>query len=240
VGRYVSLAFPLLLHLASGSIVHSEYDRVELQKRFGTDLGSIATFPHAPYDFYGPVEDRVATPDTPDVTQLLYFGVIRPFKGVDDLIESFNALSPMEARRFRLTIVGETWEGFDVGPLVRASPYRDYITFVNRYVHDDELAEYLRGADAVVLPYHRSSSSGPLCLTMGCGLRVIVSRVGGLVEAADGYDGAIFVEPGDVDDLRDALLRAESLRGQRFACKGSWQRSADEIAELLSSIGARA
>jgi glycosyltransferase involved in cell wall biosynthesis len=170
-------------------------------------------------------------------TRLLYFGVIRPFKGVDDLLAAFNALSFREATRFRLTIVGETWEGFDVRPLVDANRYRDRIDFVNRYVHDDELANYLRRADIVVLPYHRSSSSGPLSMAMGAGLPVVVSRVGGLAEEAADYEGAIFVEPRDVDGLREAILRAESLRDRRFACKGSWQETVAGIAELLASIG---
>ena len=222
VGRYVSALFPLLLHLASGSIVHSEHDRVALQERFGKDVGVVATLPHAPYRFYGLADATTPEAEQSGETRLLYFGVIRPFKGVDDLLAAFGALSPDEASRFRLTIVGETWEGFDVGPAVDTNPYKQRITFVNRYVHDDELAEYLRQADVVVLPYHRSSSSGPLSLAIGSGLPVVVSRVGGLPEAVAGYEGAIFVEPRDVSGLRDALLGAEALRGQRFESGGSW------------------
>lgn len=240
VGLYVSLAFPLLLRLASGSVVHSEHDRVALQKRFHKGLGVVVTLPHAPYDFHTKLADEegTRTPEALGVTHLLYFGVIRPFKGVDDLVAAFNALSPAEVSRFRLTIVGETWESFDVGPLIDASAYRTCISFVNRYVHDDELAEYLRRADVVVLPYRRSSSSGPLSVAMGAGLPVIVSRVGGLVEAAAGYDGVIFVKPRDIGGLREAFLRAESFRGQRFPSKVSWENTATRIAELLSSLGA--
>jgi glycosyltransferase involved in cell wall biosynthesis len=237
-GRYVSLVFPLLLRLASGSVVHSDYDRAALEKRFGRELGTVATLAHAPYEFYALPEEPMPEPQPSVETHLLYFGVIRPFKGVDDLLTAFNTLSLAEVSRFQLTIVGETWEGFDVRPLVDASPYKDRISFVNRYVHDDELAEHLRRADVVVLPYHRSSSSGPLSLAMGAGRPVIVSRVGGLAEAAADYDGAIFVEPRDIGGLREALLRAESLRDRRFACKGSWQETVSGISDLLESIGA--
>jgi glycosyltransferase involved in cell wall biosynthesis len=240
VGLYVSCGFPLLLRMASGSVVHSEHDREALRKRFGRELGVVATVPHAPYDFHKSfaVGEGTEVVGTEAVTHLLYFGVIRPFKGVDDLIAAFNSLSPAEAGRFRLTVVGETWEGFDVRSLVDSSPHRHLISFVNRYVHDEELAGHLQRADVVVLPYHRSSSSGPLSVAMGVGLPVIVSRVGGLVEAAAGYGGAIFVEPRDIGDLRRALLRAESLRGERFPCKGSWHETAAQIAQLLTSIDA--
>jgi glycosyltransferase involved in cell wall biosynthesis len=68
-------------------------------------------------------------------------------------------------------VVGETWEGWTLpGEQIARSPRRDRITFVNRYVSDEELDGYLRGADAVVLPYLRSSLSGPLHVAMGYGL----------------------------------------------------------------------
>ncbi len=62
-----------------------------------------------------------------------------------------------------MTIVGETWEGW-TQPLrdVETSPHRDRIELVNRYVTDAEVRDHFAAADAVVLPYRRSSSSGPL------------------------------------------------------------------------------
>jgi glycosyltransferase involved in cell wall biosynthesis len=236
VSRYVSLIFPLLLRLTSGSVVHSTYDRDALQTRFGRRLGPVATLPHAPYSFpwFAVKPASAVRPSGP--TQLLYFGVIRPFKGVDDLINAFGSLSPEDAQQFHLTIVGETWEGCDVSPLVNACPYRELINFVNRYVHDQELNDYLNRADVVVLPYHRSSSSGPLSLAMGFGLPVVVSHVGGLTEAAAGYDGVIFFTPKDVPALRDAILQSQSMRGKRFSSKGGWQQVANEMMEFISSL----
>ena len=63
--------------------------------------------------------------------------------------------------------------------MIERSRYRARITFVNRYVHDGELDGYLKGADAVVLPYRRSSISGPLHLAMGYGLPIVITDVGG-------------------------------------------------------------
>jgi glycosyltransferase involved in cell wall biosynthesis len=238
VGLYVSRIFPLLLRLASASVIHSEHDRAALLSRFGSHLGTTTVLPHAPYDFHRPLitHDQPDTLSSSAITHLLYFGVIRPFKGVDDLVAAFNTLSPDDASRFQLTIIGEPWERFDVRPLVETSKYRDHITLIDHYVHDEELAHHLSRSDVVVLPYRRSSSSGPLSVAMGLGLPVIVTKVGGLVEAASSYAGTLFVEPRDIISLRSAFLTAESLRGRRFTCDRSWEDTTSAITALLSSI----
>ncbi len=76
---------------------------------------------------------------------ILYFGVIRPYKGVEDLVEAFSRLPENVSRQLRLTIVGETWEGW-TAPLeaVQLSPVRDRITVVNRYVTDAEVEQFFR------------------------------------------------------------------------------------------------
>ena len=75
----------------------------------------------------------------------MFFGLIRPYKGLEDLIKAFDALSATEAESFTLTVVGETWEGWELpAELIAASPYRDRINFVNRYVTDSEAAAFLR------------------------------------------------------------------------------------------------
>ena len=117
--------------------------------------------------------------------------------------------------------------------LIDCSHHRDRITFVNRYIPDDELARYLSEADAVVLPYLRSSASGPLHMAMSFGLPVAVSGVGGLKEAAAGYEGATFVQPGNVDDLRRALLALPAMTGRTYSDPHSWARSAALLAELF-------
>ena len=117
-------------------------------------------------------------------------------------------------RGYWLTVVGETWEGHTLpAEMIARSPYRDRITFVNRYVHDSELDGYLRGADAVVLPYRRSSLSGPLHVAMGYGLPIVMTDTGGNVEAADGYAGIRLMPVGDVDALTERLRELPALRG---------------------------
>jgi glycosyltransferase involved in cell wall biosynthesis len=146
------------------------------------------------------------------------------------LIEAFDALTPEEAASYRLTVVGETWEGWTrpLG-LIEQSPHRDRITVVNRYVSDDVATAHFATADAVVLPYLRSSASGPLHIAMSNGLPVVVTTVGGLTEAVADYDGAILVEPADAAMLTDALRKVRARSGDRYVTQHSWQRNVEAI-----------
>jgi glycosyltransferase involved in cell wall biosynthesis len=239
VRRYVGALLPVLLRMTDGFVVHTEFDRVALEQTYGLGDRPVALIPHGPYDQYASVEEVESDPDPDGPFDLLYFGVIRPFKGVEDLIAAFDGLGPDEAKDYRLTIVGETWEGCtEPAAMIARSPYRDSIEFVNRYVTDAEVAGFFARADAVVLPYHRSSASGPLQLTMAEGLPVVVTAVGGLIEAVRGYEGAISVSPRDPDALRRAFTEARALRGVRFADVHSWERTLDGYEDLFETIDA--
>ena len=169
--------------------------------------------------------------------QLLYFGVVRPFKGVEDLVTAFSGLSRDQAIRFRLCVVGETWEGWTApAEAIARSPHSELIERVDRYVTDAEVAEFFGQADAVVLPYHRSSSSGPLHIAMSAGLPVVVTAVGGLVEAVQRYPGAILVPPRDPVALRQALSGLLAGRGQRYPDPHSWDRTTAEYRALIGEL----
>lgn len=225
---YVRMLFPLMIRLAHGFVVHSEHDRIAIGEHYRLGGRPIVVIPHGPFRQYhdlAPLPPTNASPMSEPIN-LLFFGVIRPFKGVEDLIEAFDGLSDAEVSQFRLTVVGETWEDWTLpAELIARSPRRERITFVNLYVTDEEVARFFTRADAVVLPYHRSSASGPLHVTMSHGLPVIVTRVGGLVEAAGDYEGVVFVPPKDPAAIRDAIRQIPALRGRRFADPHSWDRT---------------
>lgn len=237
VNSYVDLVGRAVLRLTSGVAVHSEFDRKALSKRYGLGDKPVAVVPHGPYHYLPQSPEASNREGGQGAIEILFFGLIRPYKGLEYLIEAFDGLSEDEAQLFRLSIVGETWEGWTLpGDLVSASRYRDRITFVNRYVHDEEVAGYFHEAGVVVLPYLRSSSSGILHMAMSYGLPVIVSSVGGLPEAAAGYEGARFVEPGNAADLRSALLEVPSLAGRRYTDVHTWEHSVDVLGGLFETV----
>ncbi len=92
-----------------------------------------------------------------------------------------------------------------------------------------------------MLPYHRSSQSGPLQIAMAHGLPVVTTAVGGLIEATAGYEGAILVEPREPRALLAGIEAAARLRSQRFAGGHTWDTTAQryvEIADRLVSTAA--
>jgi glycosyltransferase involved in cell wall biosynthesis len=238
VRLYVGALAPALIRLAHAFVIHSEHDRALLERQYGIAGRPIARIPHGPYDHHAAqtaTEVRRSAPAS--ACNLLYFGVIRPYKGLEDLIRAFDLIPEDQIHRFWLTIVGETWEGWTLpSELIASSRYYSRITFVNRYVADEEVAGYFAGADAVVLPYLRSSASGPLHVAMSQGLPVVVTHVGGLVEAVNGYSGAVLIPPSDPSHLQEALFTVADLRGQQFADPHSWERNAARYSELFDTL----
>lgn len=146
-------------------------------------------------------------------------------------------IAARDPSRFWLTIVGETWEGWDFPRyLIANSPHKDRISFVNRYVTDAEVAGYFAGADLVVLAYHRSSSSGPLKIAMAKGFPVVVTRVGGLVGAAALYPGAVLVDPANPGSLARGIERGAALAGRRFSGASSWDDTARAYFALFDCV----
>jgi glycosyltransferase involved in cell wall biosynthesis len=234
--QYVRLLMPHLLAKVSAHIVHSEFDLEAITSTYGLPDRLFRVIPHGSYDhLVKPMQESSRLADEP--FRLLYLGVVRPFKGVEDLVQAFSALTRAEAERFRLTIVGETWEGWTApSKAIAQSPHSDLIERVDRYVTDAELAEYFSAADAVVLPYHRSSASGPLQIAMSAGLPVVVSAVGGLIEAVKDYEGAVLIPPQDPIALSDALLSLPKRRGQRYSDPHSWQHRVRAFRTLIDDF----
>lgn len=235
--RYVRMLMPHLLALVDAHVVHSSYDLSAIPAAYSLGDAPVRVMPHGPYHHLVQPTPAAADPVADAPFRLLYLGVVRPFKGVEDLVAAFSSLDRDQADRFRLSVVGETWEGWTAPDhAIARSPYADLIERVDRYVTDAELKAYFEQADAVVLPYHRSSSSGPLQIAMSAGLPVVVTAVGGLVEAVQDYPGALLVPPRDPPALRDALLQLLERRGQRYQDPHSWQRTVDVYRTLIDQL----
>jgi glycosyltransferase involved in cell wall biosynthesis len=231
---YVTLVAPTLFRLASGFVVHNEHDRQLLRQRYKLPDERTAVIPFPSYDAHGPIAPHQSSDGK---CRLLFFGTVRPYKGVEDLVVAFERLVGEGRDEFELTIVGETWEGWTLPDrLIEASPVGDRIRRIDRFVTDAEAAALFSEADVVVLPYRRCSSSANLGTTMALGLPVVTTRVGGLPEATAGYGGAVLAEAGDPDSLREAILIAVGLRGRHFTGPVTWEDAGARYGEFLDAV----
>lgn len=239
LGEAVSRAFSRAIRASvDGVVVHSEADADAMVAAHPAlrGLPTQVVFP-------GPLEHRshgpggapiaAATPaPAAGPVRYLYFGVIRPYKGLDELLTAFEQLPGAP----HLTIAGEPWE--PGGSLERAralGPER--VSVVDRFLADDEVPALFAGADCVVLPYRRASASGPVNLAMAAGLPLVTTDLPALKEATRGYAGAVLARPGDPGDLRSAMGEAAGLAGRRFANPHSWDANAASYLEFFQSLG---
>jgi glycosyltransferase involved in cell wall biosynthesis len=243
VGRCARRGLKTLCRWAAMLVVHSTWDRDRMSASLGISPAQFRVIPHGPYPISGagPGEatgpPREQSPGGRSELMVLFFGTIRPYKGLEYLVGAFEQVRRDFALPWKLMVVGETWEGWTLPlELIENSPYRDDIEVVNRYVTDQEAAGYFQRADVVALPYLRSSASGPLAIAQACGLPAVVTAVGGLVEAAAGYTGAVLVQPASSDDLTRGLLAAADLRGHIHASPITWEAVTQSYADIFAAV----
>jgi glycosyltransferase involved in cell wall biosynthesis len=237
-------------------VVHAGRTRDELVRLFAIDPRKIAVVPHGAYDLFFPSgrisrEDARARVGFPaSRPTILFFGLIRRYKGLEYLAEAFARVQETLPEAM-LAIVGELFRGDNAGyadysRLIADVARRPNVRRVPGYVPLESVGAYLSAADVVVLPYTQTSQSGVLLAAFAAGRPVVVTDTGGLSETvADGFTG--FVVPArDAHGLAAAILRvlrdpaAAEAMGRNSAREAdttySWDRVASLTADLYASV----
>ncbi|MDQ4048880.1 MAG: glycosyltransferase family 4 protein, partial [Actinomycetota bacterium] len=201
-GRLRERAARLVAERADALVTHTGDGARQLSERFGADPARVHVIPHGAFDYLTrlrheePLPAELAAVEGPVI---MSFGVLRPYKGVDVLLEAFRELEGAE-----LWIVGRPWMA--VEPLRRAAAAsRGTVRFVDRFVSDPEVPAYFRRADVVVLPYRRIDQSGVLYTALAFAKAMVLSDVGGFSEFGRLHGAARLVAPEDPAALREAL-----------------------------------
>lgn len=184
------------------------------------------------------VEDAVAPdPDRPLSHRILFFGLVRPYKGLDVLLRAL-AKAPAD---LELVVAGEFWGGVEsTQALIRELGISDQVELRPGYVEAAQVPDLIRSADLMVLPYRDSTASWNGSLALEHGVPVIATRVGTMAEQVrDGVDG-LLCDPEDADGLAAALTKAyepgvlQTLRRGIGPAAGeqSWDRYLEVVTEL--------
>ena len=222
-------------------VVHSRYGRDQLVGRLGVDASKVRVIPHGAFKHLTTQPGELPLPDElrAESPVVLFFGLLRPYKGLDVLLDAWRGIDDAE-----LWIVGRP--RMTIEPLRARAPAN--VRFVPRYVSDAELPAFFRRADVVVLPYSRTErfdQSGVLATALAFGKPTVVSDVGGFGEVA-AAGAARLVPPNDPGALHDALERLladpqerEGLAwGALAAASGpySWQEAAGQTLALYREL----
>ena len=175
--------------------------------------------PHPLYSHFGEKLPREAAAEAlgidPSLKTLLFFGLIRDYKGLDILLEAFRDLP----EDYQLVIAGEPYGSFDkYQALIDTLPGKDRVHVFPDYIRDSEVKTFFSAADVTVLPYRSATQSGISSISYHFEVPMIVTDVGGL-KGTIGDRGTGIVAPApDPGAIRDEILRYFSDPTVRTGC----------------------
>jgi glycosyltransferase involved in cell wall biosynthesis len=194
-------------------IAHSEHGARRLREQVGLDPDRVRVIHHGAFDYLTRLPDERPLPPELEGAEgpvILFFGLLRPYKGIDTLLEAFRRVEGAE-----LWIAGNP--RMEVEPLRRlAAEAPGRVRFLTRFVEDAEIPAIMRRADLVVLPYRDAEHSGVLYAALAFGRPLVLSAVGGFPEVAE-QGAARLVPPEDPAALAAALAELvddESARAE--------------------------
>jgi glycosyltransferase involved in cell wall biosynthesis len=195
-----------------GVVVMSTKAREDIVDMFQVSEAKVTRIPHGNYESYGtnntPSRDeaRGRLQIAGDRNLVLFFGSLKPSKGIEHLIRAFALLhEAMPAAH--LLVAGEP-RGVDVSgceALISELDLEGAMSFRPGYVPPEQVPDYFAAADIVALPYLRIYQSGVLHLAYSFGRSVVATRVGGLAEDLDEGKSGLLVPPADEGALAAAL-----------------------------------
>jgi glycosyltransferase involved in cell wall biosynthesis len=215
------------LQLVDRVIVHSQ-GAAEQLRELNPVVIRHPVFEHAPL---GP----------PHGQTLLFFGLLRDYKGLDLLVRALPWIS--EAR---LVVAGDPFDPIEpVQALATKLGVADRVDWRLRFVGDDEARELMENAAVVVLPYRKLDSSGVLATAIGYRRPVVVSDVGSLGEIVREFGAGLVVPPDDdaalaaacSSLLEDQQALARAYEGAaRAAASLTWDAAAQEHERVYEEI----
>jgi glycosyltransferase involved in cell wall biosynthesis len=220
-------------------IVHDDKardDAIEL----GCEPGAVTVTP-LPSPWPSPPHARPETtyPDEAAGLRVLFFGTVRPYKGLDLLLQAVAKTPDVS-----LTIAGEFWE--DRAPydeLVEALAIAHRVTIIPGYLPASQFGEIFSGHDVLILPYR--SGTGSIVREVGFryGLPVIATTVGSIGDGIERDTTGLLIEPGSVDALVDALNHAvdpatrkrwtDNVATRQSLTQEAWNRYVSVVSEAL-------
>lgn len=231
-GFVVKSISQFLIRRADGYVVHSA-DQAEALKEINPQAKILNTI--LPIFSKSSVPKKALPPR--GRLEIMFFGFIRPYKGLEVLLEAVSSLNDQEVF---LTVVGEPW-GNREQLLQDIKKYSiPNVELHLRYVDDAEAASYFNRADIIALPYLSATGSAVAALAYGYSKPVIATRVGGLKDAVVEGETGWLVQPNNSQEITDVIrstTRQEAKKMKKnvkkFCENNSWDNMSREMITLF-------
>lgn len=210
-GETYKPTFLELYQKADRIICHSEHIRTLLGSEFSVPENKVSVIPHGPFFYDLPVARTGQTSPSfevePHSVQVLWQGIISPYKGVDLLLRAWKEVEA-HGGECRLEIVG-------TGAPELLEQIREQVKSLElkrvelqlRFISTHELVALYRAADIVVYPYRAITTSGALATGLALGKAIVASDLPVFRELLTDGENALLVDPQIAEDLAGALIR---------------------------------
>lgn len=169
------------LQNADRYIVMTEKEKMRLQALL-PDVKKVLIIPHPIYRMFKPcpftkeeVRNQLGLPA--DQPVLLFFGFVRPYKGLPELIQALKVIHNSN-HNIHLLVAGEFWDSRAIyDQRIKDLGLTDFVHIHDRYIPDDEAAQYFTASDLFVAPYTGGTQSGALKSALGFGMPAVVTDI---------------------------------------------------------------
>jgi len=200
--------------------------------------------PHPLYDNFGEILTKDIAKEKLNLDKkfnyILFFGLIRDYKGLDLLLEAF-ANSSLRKFSLKLLVAGEFYcDSKPYFEIIKKHKLEDYVIMSNNFIPDDKVKDYFCAADLVVQPYKNATQSGVTQIAYHFNKPMIVTDVGGLSEMVPDNKVGYIVKP-EINDIAKAIEKFYSDKKEdEFVnnvkvekTKYSWENLINKIEELI-------
>ena len=237
-----------VLRLSSKVIVHSSFAARTVCEDFGEKFAEkVEVIPHGSYvgiyeNHVTKEEARTALAIPQGALVYLFFGNLRPYKGIEELLSSFRKLEDENA----ILLVAGSPVNQAYASKIRAHAEQDHRVRLDlTVIPDNEIQNFMNAADIAVFPYRNILTSGALLLAMSYSRPCIAPLIGPIPETIDHKTGGFLYDPANDEALYQALLQASEQSHElsqmgdynfRSAQKLNWEEIGRETSALYQKI----
>lgn len=203
--------------------------------------------PHPLYDNFGEPKSKLEAKKllhlNPDFNYILFFGIIRKYKGLDILLNAF-ADQRLKDKKLKLLIAGEFYEDeTEYLKIINDFNLQSDVIITKTFIPNSEVGNYFCAADIVVQPYRHATQSGVTQIAYHFNKPMLVTDVGGLKEMVPHQVVGYVTQP-NANAVADAIDDFYTKNKEEFFITGiqqekhnySWQIMVDKMLQLYQKL----